>query len=309
VSVVTPSFNQERFLTETLASVYMQDYRPLEHIVIDAASTDGTKDLLASWSAKHNDSAYQLKFISEPDRGMGEAVNKGFERATGAFVGWLNSDDVYFDRIAIRSAVEAFDADPKADVVYGDVALISEDSGLWMIWCFPEFRYDRILRGYLIPQPTVVFRRRVTDSVRIDPDLPVAHDAYFWLLAGRKYKFKHLHRVQAGDRDHASRKTYQVAEKWARRRAHMYHSFGGSEQPGAWARNADRLTRGLMRIRGAVHLVKLFGNREWKTSLAFPMWIDGRARVLHRQATMRIGNRPALVLDASVKHEFAERKS
>jgi len=309
VSVVTPSFNQARFLEETLASVYVQDYRPLEHIVIDAASSDGTVELLRCWADVHNDSTYQLIWTSEPDRGMGEGVNKGLERARGGFVGWLNSDDVYFDRAVIRSAVSAFRNDLTVDVVYGDVALISEDSGLWMIWCFPEFRYQRILRGYLIPQPTVFFRRRVIEDVRIDPELPVAHDAYVWLVAGQKYKFQHLHRVQAGDRDHSTRKTYEVADKWAERREQMYRSFGGSERSGTWVRNADRMTRILMRMKGALHLMTLFCTRDWQRNLAFPMWIDSETRVLRRQASMRITNRPVLVRSTSARQSLAGRES
>ena len=309
MSVVTPSFNQAKFIEETLASVYNQDYRPLEHIVIDGASTDGTANLLRRWSDTHNDPTYQLRWISEPDGGMGEGVNKGFERATGDFVGWLNSDDLYFDRVVIRSAVDAFQRDQTIDVVYGDVALISEDGGLWMIWCFPEFSYKRILRGYLIPQPTVFFRKHVTDEVRIDPNLPVAHDTYVWLVTGKKYKFHHVHRVQAGDRDHSARKTYEVVDKWAQRREEMYRSFGGSEYPGMSARYADRMTRIVMRIKGARHLLKLFGDSRWREKMAFPMWIDSQKQVMRRQATMRITNRPTLVRPGAAASTLAREDS
>jgi len=309
VSVVTPSFNQGRFLEETLNSVYEQEYRPIEHIVVDAASTDATIDILSRWAATHNDASYQLQWTSEPDRGMGDGVNKGFERATGEFVGWLNSDDVYFDRIVISSAVEALLADPSVDAVHGDVALISEDSGLWMVWCFPEFCYKRILRGYLIPQPTIFFRKRVTDDVRIDPNLPVAHDTYVWLVAGRKYKFKHIHRIQAGDRDHSARKTYEVADKWAQRREDMYQSFGGSEKVPPLARNIDRITRIVMRVKGLFYLVEMFARQGWRDRLAFPLWTDSELKVLRRQATMRITNRPALVRTEPTKRRLAGRES
>jgi glycosyltransferase involved in cell wall biosynthesis len=308
VSVVTPSFNQARFLEATLESVHRQAYRPLEHIVIDAASTDTTVEILRRWADTHNDSSYRLDWISESDRGMGEGVNKGFARASGEIVGWLNSDDVYFDCKVVRVAVDALRADPSADAVHGDVALISEDGGLWMIWCFPEFQYRRILRGYLIPQPTVFFRKRVTDEVRIDPELPVAHDTYVWLVAGRKYKFKHVHRVQAGDRDHSTRKTYEVADKWAGRRQEMYRSFGGSERPGMWARNADRLTRILMRIKGLLYLFALFGKQGWREDLAFPMWIDSEFQVFMRQVSMRITKRPPLVREP-IQHAVAHKQS
>lgn len=308
VSVVTPSFEHARFLEETLTSVVCQDYRPLEHIVVDAASTDGTVEILRRWAAEHNDAEYQLKWVSEPDRGMGEGVNKGFERASGDIVGWLNSDDVYFDRFAVACAVRALQADPTIDAVYGDVALISEDSGLWMVWCFPKFRYRRILRGYLIPQPTVFFRRRVTDDIRIDPELPVAHDAYVWLAAGTKYKFQHLNRVQAGDRDHPTRKTYAVADKWAVRREQMYRSFGGSQHPPSLQQVADQITRLAMRAKGAFHLAHLFGRRGWQRDLAFPLWVDARKQVFKRQATMRILQRPTLVRPISAAETAVDRQ-
>ena len=295
VSVVTPSRNQARFLEETLASVYAQDYRPIEHIVVDAASTDGSVEILRRWADSHNDLTYRLEFTSEPDGGLGDGVNRGFGRATGHIVGWLNADDVYFGRTAIRSVVDALRSDPDVDVVYGDVALISEDSGLWMIWCFPRFKYKRILRGYIIPQPTVFFRSHVTDVVRIDPELPVAHDVFVWLTAGKKYKFKHLHRVQAADRDHSTRMTYAVVDKWAVQRDEMYRSFGGSERRRFVTHNVDRMTRVLMRIKGALHLLRLFSRSKWEQDIAFPIWIDSKTQVLKRQATMRILRRPKLI--------------
>jgi glycosyltransferase involved in cell wall biosynthesis len=296
ISIITPSRNQARFIEETLGSVYLQDYRPIEHIVIDAVSSDGTVELLRAWAEKHNDSTYQLKWISEPDRGLGHGVNKGFERARGEVVGWLNSDDVYFDRDAVCAAVNTLWKERDVDAVYGDVALISEDSGLWMIWCFPEFRYERILRGYLIPQPTIFCRKRVINGVRIDPSLPVAHDAYFLLAAGAKFKFKHLHRIQAADRNHEGRLTYAVIDRWAARRQEMYRSFGGSEQRGLMARNLDRVTRVAMRIKGAIYLLRMFRNEGWQQVKAFPLWIDSSFQVLMRQASMRISRRrPTLV--------------
>lgn len=136
VSVVTPSFNQARFIEDTLASVFKQAYRPIEHIVVDGASDDGTVDILRHWADGHQSEGYRLRWISEPDKGHGDALNKGFARVTGDFVGWLNSDDVYFDRKAVQSAVTALQKNSEVDVVFGEVALISEDSGLQMVWCF-----------------------------------------------------------------------------------------------------------------------------------------------------------------------------
>ena len=138
VSVITPSFNQAKFLEETLQSVELQDYRPIHQVVIDGGSNDGTVDLLKDWATRDHDPGYAFEWISEADRGHADALNKGFDRAQGEIVGWLNSDDVYFDRHVISTSVAALDAHPEVDVVHGDVAMISEDSGLQMIWCFPS---------------------------------------------------------------------------------------------------------------------------------------------------------------------------
>ncbi|MEM2568057.1 MAG: glycosyltransferase, partial [Candidatus Bathyarchaeia archaeon] len=96
VSIITPSLNQGRFIRETLLSVKSQDYPCIEHIVIDGGSTDDTLMIL-----KRYEGTYNLRWISEPDEGHSDAVNKGFRMAQGEIVGWLNSDDVYFDRSTV----------------------------------------------------------------------------------------------------------------------------------------------------------------------------------------------------------------
>lgn len=249
--------------------------------------------MLARWSNRDLGSDYSLRWISEKDRGHADALNKGFDRARGQIVGWLNSDDVYFGRDAVSHAVQALAKRPDVDVVFGDVALIDENSGLWMIWCFPRFDYRRALRGYILPQPTVFFRRIVTDTNRLDPDLKVATDYVYWLLIGRKHKFLHLHRVQAGDRDHGARQTHVNRELWER----IYHAssseFGGSYRPGRLARRYDTFVRLMMRGKGLLHALNLLGRRG-RDPLAFPMWIDQPHGLLRRQMLMRITKRPAL---------------
>ncbi len=98
VSIVTPSFNQAAFLKETIRSVLDQDYPHIEHIVVDGASTDGTLAILGRYP--------HLRWLSEPDGGQADALNKGFLLANGAILGWLNSDDLYLPG-AVSAAVEA----------------------------------------------------------------------------------------------------------------------------------------------------------------------------------------------------------
>ena len=113
VSIVTPSFNQAAFLEETIQSVLGQDYQPIEYIVIDGGSTDGSVDIIR----RHEDRL--AWWISEPDRGQAHALNKGFARAQGKYVGWLCSDDTLFPS-AISRLVEALDDAAGAALAYGN---------------------------------------------------------------------------------------------------------------------------------------------------------------------------------------------
>ena len=132
VSILTPSFNQRRWLVETLGSVARQTYPHLEHVVVDGGSTDGSIDLLREGLPAGS-------WISEPDGGQSEALNKAFERSRGEVIGWLNSDDAYLFDDAVESVVEYFQANPGIDVVYGHAALVSETGRLLHVMWTPPF--------------------------------------------------------------------------------------------------------------------------------------------------------------------------
>jgi glycosyltransferase involved in cell wall biosynthesis len=303
VSIVTPCLNQGQFLGETLASVAKQSYRPIQQIVIDGGSTDNTLELLRTWSQEAHGEGYSFEWVSEPDRGHADALNKGFDRARGDIIGWLNSDDVYFDRQAIPRAVATLQSHPDVDVAFGDVALISETSGLWMIWCFPEFEYERALRGFLIPQPTVFLRRCVTDKHRLDPSVWGAIDTVFWLQIGREHKFKHVGAVQAADRDHAGRISQVQNARLMRVAEEARRAYGLPKELGSIRKAEDFVVRGLMRLKGLRYWVNLVESRRRLEQLAFPMWIDSPYKVARRQLTMRIAKRPILQSsDKAVSH-------
>jgi glycosyltransferase involved in cell wall biosynthesis len=291
VSVVTPSFNQARFIEETLRSVELQDYRPIQQIVIDGGSTDGTVDLLRRWAAEDRGPGYSFEWVSERDRGHADALNKGFDRAQGEIVGWLNSDDVYFDRKAIGTSVAAFQAHPEAGAVFGDVALISENSGLQMVLCYPDFIYERALRGYMVSQPTVFMRRAVTDKYRLDSTLKVAIDFVYWLEIGKEHKFWRIPRIQAGDRDQPgriSRVSYGALMETAK---NARLAYGAKEKSGRLVSFFDLATMRWLRITALLRLWPLLTRRNRPGDLAFPCWIDTIPKVLARQLTMRVNNR------------------
>src|SRR5882672_4102859 len=117
VTVVTPSYNQGQFIRATIESVLSQDYPHIEYIIMDGGSTDETAAVVRDYSSR-------ITFISEKERGQSHAINKGFERARGAIVSWLNSDDLFLPG-AIRAAAERFQRNPTAGAVYGDGYLIN----------------------------------------------------------------------------------------------------------------------------------------------------------------------------------------
>ena len=305
VSVVTPSFNQAGFIEETLRSVECQNYRPIHQIVIDGGSADGTVELLKKWAEADHGEGYTFEWISERDRGHADALNKGFDRAKGDVVGWLNSDDLYFDRYVVSASVKTLQAHPDVDVVHGEVALISESSGLHMVWCMPQFKYERALRGYIIPQPSVFFRRVVVDRHRLDPALRVAIDQIYWLQIGKEHKFLKIQRIQAADRDQPGRISRTSTEALMKASRDAYLQYGAKEKPTPAEALSDTIVRGVLRIRGLLYVLVLLMRGERNKSLAFPMWIDSPWKVIKRQLTMRVNRRQ----DMGKRPIQAERES
>lgn len=307
VTIVTPSFNQARFLEETIRSVALQSYRPIQHVVVDGGSTDGSVDILKRCAKELGNSGYVLEWISEPDGGMPDALGKGFAMARGAIVGWLNSDDVYFDRHVVESATKELREHPDVDVVHGDVALISETSGLWMIWCFPRFDYKAALRGFIVPSPTVFFRRTVVERHPIGSLHVVSVDHAYYLEIGREHKFRHVHRVQAADRSHASRLSNTRSTQMREENKRYLETYGKGYVPTSIDRAHDVFARLAMRFKGAAYLARMFARRGLENELVFPLRMDSRWKVLRRQFTMRLGSRPDLGTPPTFKRQDAAR--
>ncbi len=184
-SIVTPVLNGARFLGEALASVRAQDHPDLEHIVVDGGSTDGTLRLLRE--------SQGVRFTSEPDRGLYDAVNKGFRMAAGEVLGCLNADDRYVVPDALSRAVAVFRERPDADVVYGDYALIAEDGrpiGTRRVTARP-LTLGRLRSSSCVPPHSAFVRRRVLEQGHwLDPQLRLSGD-WDWFLgmaeAGRRF--------------------------------------------------------------------------------------------------------------------------
>lgn len=216
-SIVTPSLNQIAYIGEALWSVRAQRYPEVEHIVMDGASTDGTVDLLRSCS----DSSRwpHLRWSSGRDRGQSNALNKGFARAQGDIVGWLNSDDRYrpgcFEYIA-----KAFAANPGVDIIYGDSTWMDATGKVFRIR--REIAFSRFILLYhkilFIPTTSVFFRRRIVeDGNLLDEGLHFAMDYDFFVrLALRGYTFKHVPRLLADFRFHPASKSSIASDQQMR---------------------------------------------------------------------------------------------
>ncbi len=207
VSVLTPSYNQARWLPDNLRSVAAQTYPNIEHVVMDGASTDGSVEILAAAKPA-------VVWQSETDVGQSDALNRAFERSSGEILGWLNSDDAYFSRDAVTAAVDVFRARPEVGVVYGHAALINAAGEvLHVLWTPPYSR--KLLRSPYNPitQPTVFIRRSaVGRPFFVDRDFHYMMDRELWLYLSERTAFHRVDRILAVDRHHPGRKSYNIPE-------------------------------------------------------------------------------------------------
>jgi glycosyltransferase involved in cell wall biosynthesis len=206
VSIVVPSFNQGRFIAETLESCLEQSYRPIEILVQDGGSTDDTVSVLQSFEAP------ELGWVSEPDKGVVDAVNRGLRRAKGEILTIQSSDDLFVDD-AIGAAVEALSLDQAIGLVYGDVELIDQNSHVTgadiqgpfdLAMYFGRFMY--------VPQPGTFFTRNALEVARgWRSEVSYAADADFWLRIALRFPVCKLNRVMARYRYHPHQRDIQRA--------------------------------------------------------------------------------------------------
>ncbi|OGO37444.1 MAG: hypothetical protein A2W35_16300 [Chloroflexi bacterium RBG_16_57_11] len=189
VSIITPSYNQGRFLEATIRSVLEQDYPHIEYIVMDGGSTDESVPIIHQYD---NRLAY---WESLPDRGQAHAINKGLTHARGEILGWLNSDDLLAPG-SVRRAVETFQSQPGIDVVYGRLERIDELGRSIPTPILPkdrlEFGSAHVIGECIVNQPGAFWRRGIMDLVGLlDESLIYGLDFQYWIrmaLAGARFK-------------------------------------------------------------------------------------------------------------------------
>ncbi len=202
VSIVTPSFNQGRFLSSAIDSVLSQDYPEIEYLVIDGGSTDESLDVLRGYGDR-------VAWISEPDDGQADAIDKGIRRTSGEVLAWLNADDRYLPG-AVTAAVDAFVADPTLAVVYGDAETVDPDGHRIETYSHVEvFDLARLVNvlDYIV-QPATFFTRTAYESAGgLDRSLHYCLDYDLWIRMGRLAPMRYVNRTLAQVRLHPDTKT------------------------------------------------------------------------------------------------------
>lgn len=229
VSVITPSFNQGRFIRETINSILSQDYPNIEHIVIDGGSTDQTLSILQEYAQADP----RFRYVSEPDRGQSHALNKGLAMASGVIIGWLNSDDTYLPG-AIRKAVQAFQQQPSWGMLHGKGQVISENGQTTGIYPSGHADAKQLFNSCVICQPSAFIRTHVFRQMGgVDEKLQFCMDYELWMRIAKFYPIGHVQDFLANARVHS---TCKSATQW--------HSIGVPEVLKSLAKHYAAIPKG-----------------------------------------------------------------
>lgn len=223
VSVLTPSYNQARWLADNLRSVAAQTYPHIEHIVMDGGSNDGSVAVL--------ESAPGIMWQSVPDGGQSNAINKAFRASSGDIIGWINSDDAYYSASVVEEVVRFFACHPDADVVYGHCAQLNARNTLLHILWVPPFNKRLLSLLNFIRQPAAFIRRSALTEPMVDETYGYVMDRELWLRLSRKHKFARLNKILAIDRLHSARKGVADRQEMLREREELALAYGGANIP------------------------------------------------------------------------------
>lgn len=207
ISIITPSYNQAGFLERTICSIIEQRYSNLEYIIIDGGSTDGSVEIIKKYA---KDLTY---WISEKDNGQANALNKGFRRATGDIVAWLNSDDEYCPGV-LEIIAKTFVANPGIDFVFGNRISIDENRNILRGERHTRFSFSAfIVLGMTISQPACFWRRSIFEKYGyLDESMRFCMDYEFFCRIGQHIKAKHIRQPLAKFRWHSSSKSTNLQD-------------------------------------------------------------------------------------------------
>ncbi|MDO6430407.1 glycosyltransferase family 2 protein [Flavitalea sp. BT771] len=204
ISVITPSYNQGQYLEQTILSVLSQNYPHLEYIIIDGGSTDDSVQIIRKYADRIS------RWVSEPDSGQSEALEKGFALATGEIAAWINSDD-YYEQDALYKVARAYQEQPFS-FYCGTCRMVDPEGKQLRVLHTPQVTHRTLTQywkpHFCPPQPSIFFRRGVLHELGgLDRSLHYAMDFDLWLRASRKYSFRHTTENLSYYRVHTDSKT------------------------------------------------------------------------------------------------------
>jgi glycosyltransferase involved in cell wall biosynthesis len=243
-SIVTPSYNQGQFIEDTIQSVLNQNHPNFEHIVVDGGSTDDTLEILKKYP--------HLRWISEPDNGQTDAINKGFHMARGDIVAWLNADDYYLPG-TFEKILYFFEKHPVADIVFGDCCFVDADGKFLRRKLEPAFDLGMLIYyGCYIPSTATFFRRSIIDEgILLDTEYHNCMDMeYFVRLGSQGKRFSHISACLACFRWHESNISTLYFERRRKERRQVQKKYGFYGRFG----NKDRFLYGMEKLYKLKHI-------------------------------------------------------
>lgn len=205
-SIITPTLNQAHFIEDTINSVLRQNYKNIEHIVIDGGSSDNTIEILKKYD--------HIKWISEKDKGQSNAINKGFKLATGDIIAWINSDD-YYDDDVFQKIAKYFSENNKCKFLYGDITYIDRDKNILYEVTGGNLSFKNLIKNPdFVRQPSSFWAKEILEEIGyLDESLNVVMDYDYFLRIGKKHEFFYINENLSFYRLYNETKTISLHKK------------------------------------------------------------------------------------------------